>query len=82
MPEPRKDPIGGRWVIIACRELGTEPNRAGWRVRVVANKFPALQIDGDSNGQTDAMFRMLPPVGAHEVIIESPDHLIIHTSPL
>ncbi len=85
MPELRKDPIVGRWVIIATdrakrpvapqaraplasggfcpfceghedktpheilayRDRHTKPNEKGWRVRVVPNKFPALQIEGD-----------------------------------
>ena len=85
MPELRKDPIVGRWVIIApdrakrpitvknepsatgsafcpfCegneqntpfeilayRDRATKSNEKGWRVRVVPNKFPALQIEGD-----------------------------------
>src|SRR5919108_278207 len=83
MPELRKDPIVGRWVIIATdrarrpvglkseptategpcpfcegneentpieilayRDRSTNPNDKGWRVRVVANKFPALQVEG------------------------------------
>ena len=85
MPELRKDPIVGRWVIIATDRAKrpvapkieplppaaasarsaratrtrrrtrssptatahTKPNEKGWRVRVVPNKFPALQIEGD-----------------------------------
>jgi UDPglucose--hexose-1-phosphate uridylyltransferase len=84
MPELRKDPIVGRWVIIATdrakrpvapklempnpdgfcpfcegreeytpneilayRDRNTARNQPGWRVRVVPNKFPALQIEGD-----------------------------------
>ena len=62
--------------IVACREPGTEPNREGWRVRVVANKFPALQIDGEINHQAETIYRTMPGIGVHEVIIESPDHLV------
>src|SRR6516225_7514295 len=81
MPELRKDPIVGRWVIIATergkrpvapkneqiadgstfcpfceghedktpheilayRDRQTKANEKGWHVRVVPNKFPALQ---------------------------------------
>ena len=85
MPDLRKDPIVGRWVIIAKsrakrpHDFDTTPrrhsgafcpfcednedktprrdhrlppararsrNREGWRVRVVPNKFPALEIEG------------------------------------
>jgi UDPglucose--hexose-1-phosphate uridylyltransferase len=83
MPELRKDPIVGRWVIISierkglrifCRlaaEEGVLPvlpwkriydaprswhsghrgacQQPGWTLRVMPNKFPALQIYGDLN---------------------------------
>jgi UDPglucose--hexose-1-phosphate uridylyltransferase len=111
MPELRKDPITGRWVIIssergkrpadfqdqrskkrggfcpfdagnerttprevlAYRDQG-QPNGPGWRLRVVPNKFPALQVEGDLNKQGDGIFDKMNGIGAHEVIIESPDH--------
>jgi UDPglucose--hexose-1-phosphate uridylyltransferase len=112
MPELRKDPIIGRWVIIATergkrphdfvieedtvkggfcpfcpgnehttppeiyaiREPGTEPNTAGWRLRVVNNKFPALVLQGEPDREGEGMFDKLNGIGTHEVIIESPDH--------
>ncbi len=111
MPELRKDPITGRWVIIssergkrptdfqdqrtkkrggfcpfcagnerttpneilAYRDNG-QPNGPGWRLRAVPNKFPALQIEGDLNKQGEGIFDKMNGIGAHEVIIESPDH--------
>ncbi len=112
MPELRKDPIIGRWVIIstergkrptdfasvpparssnfcpfcvgnetktppevyAVREPGTQRDSPGWRVRVVPNKFPALQIEGDLNRQGEGIYDKMNGVGAHEVIIETPNH--------
>ena len=114
MPDLRKDPIVGRWVIIATsrakrphdfdtspqreqdrfcpfcegnehatpdeilayRRSGTEPNREGWRVRVFPNKFPALVVEGELNKRGDGIYDMMRGVGAHEVIVESPEHLI------
>ena len=38
------------------------------------NKFPALQIEGDLNKQGEGIFDKMNGIGAHEVIIESPDH--------
>src|SRR5438876_11988655 len=35
--------------ILAYRERPTRANEKGWRVRVVPNKFPALQIEGELN---------------------------------
>jgi UDPglucose--hexose-1-phosphate uridylyltransferase len=112
MPELRKDPIIGRWVIIstergkrptdfasvppakrsnfcpfcygnetktppevyALREPGTQKDTPGWSVRVVPNKFPALQIEGELNRQGEGIYDKMNGIGAHEVIIETPDH--------
>jgi len=112
MPELRKDPITGRWVIIstdrakrpddflrerivrkggfcpfctgheertpheilAYRPNGGSANSPGWTVRVVPNKFPALGIEGDLARRGDGLFDKMNGVGAHEVIIETPDH--------
>ncbi len=60
---------------IEClREQGTSPNSPGWQVRVVANKFPALQIEGDLDRRPLGLYDMSNGVGAHEIIIESPYH--------
>jgi UDPglucose--hexose-1-phosphate uridylyltransferase len=112
MPELRKDPIIGRWVIIstdrgkrpseflvtqppakggfcpfcpgneqstppeilAYRPKGSQPNTPGWNIRVVANKYPALKVEGDLGREGDGVYDKMNGVGAHEVIIESPDH--------
>ncbi|NWF94296.1 MAG: galactose-1-phosphate uridylyltransferase [Syntrophaceae bacterium] len=112
MPEFRRDPIHGRWVIIstergrrpsdfvpeerrpvggfcplcegnedktppeiiAYRNNGTPPNSPGWTLRVVANKFPALRIEGDLNRQGDGIYDKMNGLGAHEVVIETPRH--------
>jgi UDPglucose--hexose-1-phosphate uridylyltransferase len=41
---------------------------------VVPNKFPALGIEGDLDRQGDGLFDRMNGVGAHEVIVETPDH--------
>ncbi len=112
MPELRKDPIVGRWVIIstergkrpsefesyqapskagfcpfcpgnesktpnevlAYRKNGGVANSPGWHIRVVPNKYPALKVEGDLNREGDGVYDKMNGVGAHEVIIESPDH--------
>ena len=112
MSELRRDPIIGRWVIIATergkrpvdfsspeptkergfcpfcagnedktpaevlayRPADTAPNSEGWRVRVVPNKFPALMVEGDLGRVGEGMYDMMSGIGAHEVIIETPDH--------
>ncbi len=112
MPELRKDPVVGRWVIISTErsrrptnfvpatrgkstgfcpfcpgnEDKTPPavyaarsdqgptNAPGWTVRVVPNKFPALQIEGGLDRHGEGLYDRMNGVGAHEVVIESPDH--------
>ena len=54
---------------------GTRPDGPGWRVRVIPNKFPALRIEEDSQRvEAGGTFRWMGGCGAHEVIVESPDH--------
>ncbi len=113
MPELRKDPITGRWVIIATERAkrptdfvrekvqirgsgfcpfcygnetktppeiiayrgdGSSRNAPGWSLRVVPNKFPALGIEGGLNRQGEGLYDKMNGIGAHEVIIETPDH--------
>ena len=124
MPELRKDPIVGRWVIISTdrakrptdflrepvkikggfcpfcygNESRTPPeilayrpstngtaaqkDGPGWTVRVVPNKFPALGIEGNLNKQAEGMFDKMNGIGAHEVVIETPEHnaCLLYTS--
>jgi len=118
MPELRKEPVSGRWVIVATeraarptdfetnpqiikssfcpfcegnedktppeilayRDNGAMPNTGGWRVRVVPNKFPALQAEGENSKCEDGIYDKMNGIGAHEVIIESPRHIQSLTS--
>jgi len=45
-------------------------------VRVVPNKYPALEDNGASTAKKDSFYESLNGLGIHEVIIESPDHEI------
>jgi UDPglucose--hexose-1-phosphate uridylyltransferase len=57
--------------ILALRE----GSATAWQVRVVPNKFPALRIEEEPRRQEEgSLFRKMGGCGAHEVIIESPDH--------
>src|SRR3989339_1307072 len=60
--------------ITAWRKAGSLPNTPGWDVRVVANRFPALVIEGEVNRTGMGVFDMMSGIGAHEGIIESPKH--------
>jgi UDPglucose--hexose-1-phosphate uridylyltransferase len=59
--------------VLAFRN-GSAPNTAGWDLRVVPNKFPALQVEGTLDRQGEGLFDRMNGIGAHEVIIETPDH--------
>jgi UDPglucose--hexose-1-phosphate uridylyltransferase len=60
--------------IAAIRNPDTKPDTSGWDVRVVSNKFPALRIEGDLNRSGMGIYDKMNGIGAHEVIIESPNH--------
>ena len=60
--------------IAAVRANGSGPNQPGWQVRVVPNKFPALRIEGNMDRKGIGIYDWMNGVGAHEVIIETPQH--------
>ncbi|MGB2783488.1 MAG: galactose-1-phosphate uridylyltransferase [Atribacterota bacterium] len=62
--------------VFAFREKGTTENKPGWKVRVVPNKYPALQMEEKGIIVEEAgMFKKMDGLGVHEVIIETPHHL-------
>lgn len=60
--------------IFAYREPGSAPNGPGWSVRVFANKFPALRVEEALERREEGIYERMNGVGAHEVILDSPDH--------
>ena len=60
--------------VLAFRSNGGPPNGGGWDVRVVPNKFPALRVEGSLDREGEGLFDRMNGIGAHEVIIETPDH--------
>ncbi len=58
------------WVV---RSAGG-PNQPGWQVRVISNKFPALRIEGEMNREADGLYDRMNGIGAHEIIIDTPEH--------
>ena len=59
--------------IAAFRPGGGEANDPDWQIRVIPNKYPALKIEGDLDKRPAGLYDRMNGVGAHEVIIESPD---------
>jgi len=60
--------------ITAVRRNRSGPNQPGWEIRVVPNKFPALRIEGGLDRKGLGAYDRMNGVGAHEVIIETPQH--------
>ena len=58
----------------ALRPDGTPPDGPGWQVRVVPNKYPALRRDLRPARRAEGPWDMIEGYGAHEVVVESPDH--------
>src|SRR6266568_571 len=59
--------------LLAYRKGGT-PNGPGWWIRCVPNKYPALEVEGEVHRRVTQLFHSVNGVGAHEVIVETPDH--------
>ena len=115
MPQLRKDPIIGRWVIIsterekrphdfvvkkeaeqqvekdclfcrgheadtpeeiyALRKPDVQANISNWDVRVIPNAKPLMQNIGGIGRRGMGMFDLMNAIGAHELIIETPEHI-------
>jgi len=45
-----------------------------WAVRVFPNKYPALAIEGETERRAVGIYDRQRGVGAHEVIVDTPDH--------
>jgi UDPglucose--hexose-1-phosphate uridylyltransferase len=60
----------------ALRYTDSEAKTPGWRVRVVTNKYPALDLRGTEASRSKGLYRATTALGVHEVIIESPDHAV------
>jgi UDPglucose--hexose-1-phosphate uridylyltransferase len=59
--------------VLAYRS-GGEANGPGWQVRVFPNKYPALKVEGALDREGEGLFDRMNGIGAHEVIVETPDH--------
>jgi len=60
--------------ILAYGPPDRKPNTTGWQVRVIPNKFPALKVEGELSRWGIGLFDRVVGVGAHEVVVETPDH--------
>jgi len=115
MRELRRDPIIGRWVIIATerakrpsdfvipptsaspakakdcpfceghesmtppevfalRESNTKPNKPGWSIRVVPSISGFLDTKSDLDRHGKGVYDLMNGIGAHEIVIMTPEH--------
>ena len=51
-----------------------EGEKGKWALRVVPNKFPFFRIEGELDKRPEGMYDLMNAIGAHEIIIETPDH--------
>ena len=63
--------------IAAYGQHDTTETKLGWQVRVVPNKYPALEPHRTAPTDKGPLFHSMPGVGAHEVIIETPRHIFL-----
>ncbi len=49
-------------------------HEGGWSVRVIPNKFPFFHIEGDYDRRPEGMYDLMEAIGAHEIVVESPEH--------
>ena len=54
----------------------THSHAANWSVRVVPNKYPAVVEEGSWIRQSDGIYESMSGLGVHEVVIESPEHVV------
>lgn len=66
-------------VLVYGRPSGLHANSSQWSLRVVPNKYPALVIEGELEKQGEGLYDRMNGIGAHEVIVESPNHEDIFT---
>ncbi|MBN1155434.1 galactose-1-phosphate uridylyltransferase [candidate division KSB1 bacterium] len=66
--------------VYAIRKPDTKPNKPGWSIRVISNKYPALIIEGEINPISNRLYEKMGGVGAHEVLIETSHHDLDLTS--
>ncbi len=112
MPELRRDPVVGRWVIISKERSKrpkdlivevSEDNRSGqhdcdfcqnrqdykeivsirdlnakdkFYVMATPRKNHLLRIEGDVNRRGKGLYDVMEGIGAHELVIETPEHIL------
>ncbi len=60
--------------IVAFDKFGKRTSDKDWNIRVIPNNKPILAIEGSLFKKAEGMFDKMAGIGAHEIIIETPQH--------
>lgn len=60
--------------VLAIRPPSSRKDGPGWSVRAIPNQFAVLHIEGKFDRRGEGVYDMMNGIGAHEVIIETPEH--------
>jgi UDPglucose--hexose-1-phosphate uridylyltransferase len=50
------------------------PAQGPWQVAVIPHPDPLYRVEGDPNRRADGIYDQMQPVGADEIVIETPEH--------
>ena len=59
---------------LSTKEYARIDGPDGWKVRIIANKFPALSPEGNRVRHTEGLYQTISGIGVHDVVVESPEH--------
>ena len=60
--------------ITSLRPKGSHLDDSKWQVRVVPDRFPVLKIEHSLQKRGKGMYDTISGFGAHEIVIDNPDH--------
>jgi UDPglucose--hexose-1-phosphate uridylyltransferase len=60
--------------IMSVKASGADAAGRKWATRVISDRTPIFQVEGDLGRRGDGMYDKMNSIGASEIIIESPDH--------
>ena len=65
----------GDEILAYAKRPDREPNTPGWWVRVLENKFPALQLRDNLKKKGIGIYDKMDGLGRHEIFIETEEHM-------
>lgn len=56
------------------KTIWQSPAQDPWQVRVIPHFDPLYRVEGDVSRTAEGLYDRMQPVGAHEIVVETPDH--------